>query len=77
MKHIIALEAIGDDVAGLLQGRGGVGEASGVERGGEKAVAGAHLAEQPADRLGAGVGVERVAVAGPGFGVGQALPRAP
>ena len=42
----------------------------GVERGGEQAVGGAHLAEEPVDRLDADVDVERITVARPGLGVG-------
>ena len=42
----------------------------GVERGREQGVRGAHLAEQPADRLGADIGVQWIAVAGPSLGVG-------
>ena len=42
----------------------------GVQRGREQSVGRAHLAEEPADRLFADVDVERVAVTGPGLGVG-------
>ena len=42
----------------------------GIERGGEQSVGGAHLTEHPVHGLDADVDVERIAVAGPGFGVG-------
>ncbi len=60
---------------GHFRGRPHVGRAFvvirvGVQRGREQPVGRAHLAEEPADRLFADVDVERVAVTGPGLGVG-------